>query len=215
MIIYWILLLVTAAIAYVMGSLSTLVLASNYIFHYNLNRFGRGNDWLSNFKRVYGVKGALELLLVEAIKDVIPIVIGGILLGIRGHADVGRAFAGFCLIMGRLRPAFFGVKGSTALMPLLFSAIFADTSLGIAVAVVFLGVLLVIKYVPVAVLVAALAAAVAPLLIVDSKIVMYLMAFSSAAIIIRQIPELAGVFRGRGEKITFKEDLSYKFESKF
>ena len=54
MIVYWLLLLPTALIAYLLGSMSTLVLSSNFIFHYNLRRLGRGNDWLTNFRRVYG-----------------------------------------------------------------------------------------------------------------------------------------------------------------
>ena len=62
MIIYWLLLLPTAAVSYLLGSMSTLVLASNFVFHTNLRRLGRGNNWLTNFRRVYGVKGALLLL---------------------------------------------------------------------------------------------------------------------------------------------------------
>ncbi|MDO5444303.1 MAG: glycerol-3-phosphate acyltransferase [Eubacteriales bacterium] len=215
MIIYGILLLITAAVAYVFGSLSTLVLASNFLFRYNLNRFGRGNDWLSNFRRVYGLKGALELLLVEAVKDVIPIVIGGLLLGIKGHADVGRAFAGFCLIMGRLWPAFYGLRGTSGIMPLIFTCIFADASLGIAVSVVFIGALAVIRYMPLAAGIAALAAAVAPLLIVENKVVIYLLAFSGVAVLVKHIKGIAGVVKGTEQKLAFREDLSYKFETKF
>ena len=92
MIVYWLLLLPTALIAYLLGSMSTLVLSSNFIFHYNLRRLGRGNDWLTNFRRVYGLKGALALLLVEVIKDVIPIIIGGVLCRILCRD--GEAMAG-------------------------------------------------------------------------------------------------------------------------
>ena len=215
MIVYGLLLLVTAAISYLMGSMNTLVLASNFIFHFNLNRFGHGNNWLSNFKRVYGLKGALELLLVEAIKDIIPIVIGGLLLGIKGHADVGRAFAGFCLVMGRLWPVFYDLKGTCGVMPLFFAGLFADVSLGIVAVIVFIAVLFFSKYVPVAAMVTGLVIAAAPLLIVESRVVIYLMAFIGAAVIIRHIPGLIRAVKGREEKITFKEDLTYKLDSKF
>lgn len=215
MIVYGILLLITAAVAYAFGSLNTLVLASNFLFRYNLNRLGRGNDWLSNFRRVYGLKGALELLLIEAVKDIIPLVIGGLLLGIKGHAEVGRAFAGFCLVMGRLWPAFYGLKGTNGIMPLIFTCIFADASLGIAVAVVFLGALAAIRYMPVAAGIAALAAAVAPLLILENKVVIYLLAFSGAAVLVKHIRGIVRVAKGAEQKISFREDLSYKFETKF
>lgn len=215
MIVYWLLLLVTAVIAYAVGSMSALVLASNYIFHYNLKRLGHGNDWVSNFKRVYGLKGALELLFVEAIKDCVPIVIGGILLGIKGHPEAGRAFAGFCIIMGRLWPLYYGLKGSHAVMPMIFTGLFASPSLGIAIAAVFVGVFLVTKYVSVAACVTAAALALAPLLIIEDKVVSYILAFAAGAVIIKHIPSLKRVFSGREEKITFKEDLTYKFDEKF
>ena len=105
MILYWILLILTAIVAYLFGSLDTMVLASNFVFHRNLRRFGNETTWFSNFRRVYGIGGFVSLILVELIKDIIPILIGALLLSFKGHADVGRAFAGFCLVLGRLYPA--------------------------------------------------------------------------------------------------------------
>lgn len=90
MIVYWLLLLPTALVAYVFGSMDSLVLASNFVFRQNLRRLGQGNRWLSNFRRIYGIPGFIKLLLVEVVKDLLPILIGGWLLGIKGHADVGR-----------------------------------------------------------------------------------------------------------------------------
>ena len=102
MIVYWLLLLVTAFFAYLFGSMDTMVLASNFVFHRNLRRLGDTKTWLSNFKRLYGPAGFLKLLAVELVKDLIPILIGSLLLGVKGHADAGRAFAGFVLVLGRL-----------------------------------------------------------------------------------------------------------------
>ena len=98
--IYWLLLGLTALIAYLFGSMDTMVLASNFIFRRNLLRLGDHSSWLSNFRRLFGIKGFFKLFVVEIIKDAIPIVIGSLLLGIRGHADVGAAFAGFVLVLG-------------------------------------------------------------------------------------------------------------------
>ena len=214
MIVYVLLLLLTAAVAYVLGSMSTLVLASNFIFRFNLNRLGRGNDWLSNFRRVYGVKGALILLLVEAVKDVLPIVLGGLLLGIKGHADVGRVFAGFCLVMGRLWPVFYGLKGSHAFMPMFFTAIFAAPSLGIATLLVFLAVLL-SRYVTLAVTVSALIMTAASFLILDTRLCSLLIAAIGAAVLLRHIPALRRLNNGGEAKISFESDLKYKFTRKF
>ena len=52
MIVYWLLLLPTALVAYIFGSMDTMVLASNFVFRQNLRRLGQGNRWLSNFRRL-------------------------------------------------------------------------------------------------------------------------------------------------------------------
>jgi len=70
--IYWLLLGLTAIIAYVFGSMDTLVLASNFVFRRNLLRLGDHSSWLSNFRRLFGIKGFFKLLVVEIIKDLIP-----------------------------------------------------------------------------------------------------------------------------------------------
>ena len=100
MILYWFLLLFTAVIAYGLGSMSTMLIASRYVFRANLNSLGKGNIWISNFRRIYGVWGWIRLLLVEIVKDALPVGLGALLLGFKGHADVGCAFAGFCVVLG-------------------------------------------------------------------------------------------------------------------
>ena len=87
MTVYILLLLITAVIAYGLGSMSTLAIASSFVFKRNLFALGRGNTLISNFRRVYGSVGVVKLLLVELVRDILPILIGGILLGFKGHAD--------------------------------------------------------------------------------------------------------------------------------
>ena len=103
--IYWLLLGLTAIVAYLFGSMDTMVLASNFVFHRNLLRLGDHSSWISSFRRLFGIKGFFKLLAVEAVKDIIPIIVGSLLLGIRGHADVGRVFAGFVLVLLKHIPA--------------------------------------------------------------------------------------------------------------
>lgn len=216
MIVYWLLLLPTAAIAYLMGSMSTLVLASNFIFRYNLRRLGRGNDWLTNFRRVYGIKGALALLLVEAIKDIIPIIIGGVLLGIKGHAEVGRAFAGFCVVMGRLWPVYYRLRGSHAIMPLIVTALFADKSLGIVLVIVVIGVLFVTKYISLSAIASALVVMAAAFLILEDRLCILLLLFTGLAVLVHHLPALKRISEGAETKIDLaKIDLTYKFDNKF
>ena len=77
MTVYILLLLITAVIAYFIGSMRTMVLASNFVFRKNLLRLGTGNSLISNFRRIYGWKGVIKVLLVELVRDILPILIGG------------------------------------------------------------------------------------------------------------------------------------------
>ena len=114
MILYWFLLLLIAIVAYGIGSMSTMVIASNYVFRTSLRALGRGNLWLSNFRRIYGTWGWVRLLLVELVKDSLPILFGSLLLGFKGHADVGRRLRGHVRRPWAAVPAFYDFKGSHA-----------------------------------------------------------------------------------------------------
>lgn len=215
MTVYWILLIIVAFVAYCMGSLSTLSIASVLVYRKNLRKLGRGNIWLSNFRRIYGWKGLVTLLLLEMLKDLLPILLGGLLLGIKEQALVGRAFAGFCLIMGRLWPVFNRFKGSYGIGCLIVAAFGVNAALGGAALVFFAGLLWYKRSMSLACAVAVLLFMAASLVIIDENLVMTLCLFMGTIIIIRLMPKLVLMFKGQEPKLSFKEDISYKFDEKF
>ena len=212
---YYFLLILTAILAYGIGSLSSLTISSMYVFKKNLRKLGKGNVWLSNFRRLYGIGGLLLLLLVEVIRDCIPIFIGGLLLLGKEHPDVGRAFAGFCLVMGRLFPVFYDLKGSHATICLIVMAFFIDPSVGAVTAVAAVGFLFLTKYFSVATVAAAVIATVTTILTVENgKLIIIIMAVTAGAIIVKHIPSLRRVLNGQETRLSLENDLSYKFDEK-
>lgn len=213
--IYTVLLIIIAVIAYGCGSMSSVVIASNFVFHVNLRRLGTGSSALSNFRRIYGVKGFVKLLLVELVRDILPILIGGLLMGIKGQAAVGRAFAGFCLVMGRLYPVFYDLKGSHAIICMLVVMAFVNFSGALAVLLlVALGIWLT-KYVSLGAVAGAAVMCIASLLLVDDPLVMKLALFAGLAVLVRHIPAVSRMLSGRETKLSFEEDISYKLDNKF
>ena len=213
--IYTVLLIIIAVIAYGIGSMSSVVIASNYVFHVNLRRLGTGSSALSNFRRIYGAKGFVKLLLVELVRDILPILIGGLLMGIKGQAAVGRAFAGFCLVMGRLYPVFYDLKGSHAIICMLVVMTFVNFSGALAVLLfVVLGIWLT-KYVSLGAVAGAAVMCIASLLLVDDPLVMKLALFAGLAVLVRHIPAVSRMLSGRETKLSFEEDISYKLDNKF
>ena len=215
MIVYWLLLLPTALVAYVFGSMDTMVLASNFVFRQNLRRLGEGNRWLSNFRRIYGVPGFIKLALVEVIKDLLPILIGGWLLGVKGHADVGRAFACFCLVLGRLYPVFYDFKGSHAGIALVVGAFTLNSSVGGAALVVLALVTWFGRYLSLGAVAAAAVVMMVSVLVVDGDLVLRLLVFASGLILFKHIPALIRIIQGWEFRFSLKEDITYKLDERF
>ena len=215
MTIYILLLLLIALIAYCFGSLSTVVLASNFVFRRNLKKLGEGNVGLSNFRRIYGVFGFVLLALVELIKDVLPLVIGGLILGAKGHSQTGIAFAGFCMALGRPYSASTGFKGSHALIPMLVTAVAVEKTVGIA-AIIVLGIFLwITRYVSLSTVAAAAVVIVLSFVEVDDRTAMLLCVFMGLAVLIKHIPAMLRIRKHTELKLSFEKDISYKFDEKF
>ncbi len=215
MILYWFLLLLTAIVAYGLGSMSTMVIASNYVFRASLRRLGTGNLWVSNFRRIYGVWGWVRLLLVEFVKDTLPILFGSLLLGFKGHADVGRAFAGLCVVLGRLYPLFYDFKGSHATLALVFMGLWIQPSVGIATAVVAALALVFTRYITLATLASALVCVAVTALMVEGDLVSKLLFIAVGLVFFKHIPAISRLVGGREERLSFEEDITYKLDEKF
>jgi len=212
---YFLLLSITAFFAYASASISTQALASRYLFHRSLRRLGRGNIWISNFWRLFKLSGAVKLTLLEVCKAVLPILLGGLLLGFKGKAPVGMAFAGFCVVMGRLWPVFNRFRGCHACVALAVAGLFGNPSVGIAAAVVCAGVIWFSRYLTLGAIAEALIVVVTCALVVDDTLVSRLLMVTAALVILRHIPLLWQLNRGREERLSFQEDLTYKLDQKF
>lgn len=211
---YWIFSILTAVIAYFFGCLNTQVLASNFVFHTNLRRLGRGSAWLSNFRRIYGIKGILKLALVEFVKDALPLIIGGRLFASSGNAEAGRALAAFCLVLGRMYPSIYGFRGSYATAAVIIGAMFVSFSVGAAVLVVCVLVTWATRYLALGTLAGAVIMAVAGLLVIDNTLAMRLCFFLVVLVFVRMIPPISRIMAKKEERLNLEMDISYKFDEK-
>ena len=74
------LLAVTAIIAYSFGSLSTPILSSHIYFHENVLNYSRDNAGITRFLKRHGGKGVGVIVLIEAIKVIVPVLLGSLLM---------------------------------------------------------------------------------------------------------------------------------------
>lgn len=97
--------LLCAAIAYLLGSISTGILVSRPTGH-NLRQEGSRNTGASNALRVLGVKGGAIVFLGDFCKALLAILIGQWIAGLDGGL-----LGGLFVIIGHNWPVFFGFKG--------------------------------------------------------------------------------------------------------
>jgi len=210
--IYWLLLGLTAIVAYLFGSMDTMVLASNFVFHRNLMRLGDHTRFISNFRRLFGIGGFFKLLAVELVKDLVPILVGSLLLGIRGHADVGRAFAGFVLVLGRLFPVFYGFRGSHASVAMIVAAFMAGNSVGAAAMIVTAGVIALTRYLSLGTAVGAVVYMMVSVLAVDDSLLLRLALMTAGLVLLRHILAMIRLVRRTEPRLSLKEDITYKLD---
>jgi glycerol-3-phosphate acyltransferase PlsY len=212
MILYWILLILTAIVSYLFGSLDTMVLASNFVFRRNLRRLGNEATFFSNFRRVYGAGGFLRLIVIELVKNIIPILIGGLLLGIKEHPEVGRAFAAFCLVLGRTYPAIYNFRGGNAAIAMVVAGCAANMPVGIVAAVAMLAVMFVSRYITLGVMAGAVVYAALSVVMLDENIMLRLALFTAVLVLIKNIPALFRVLTKKETRLSFAEDITYKLD---
>lgn len=98
--------LLSAVIAYLLGSISTGILYSKYFLGKDVRTAGSNNSGASNMLRVHGLKPGIITFVGDCAKAIIAIVIGKLLCG-----QGGAVIAGLFVVLGHNWPVFFSFQG--------------------------------------------------------------------------------------------------------
>lgn len=210
-----VLLTVTALFAYFCGSLSTPVLDSNLFFHYDLRKFSHDNLGITRFLNKFGKKGFLILFATEAVKTIVPVVLGGLLMLIVGHGPVGRAVALFCVTLGTVFPIMYGFKGEHSIIAVPVGMLFISTGLSIAMVIVFAIVYYLTRKVSAGLLTADITLIALTFLSVDDMIVRRLIFATAALILIEYRKSFLRLLKGDAPTFVYKKDISYMFDEDY
>ena len=107
----------TAVLAYLLGSLNGALLTSRLLHGDDIRRHGSGNAGATNMLRTYGLKGLLPVMLFDAGKGVAAVLAAGRIFdgGIPGGPG-GPLIAGVFVIAGHVFPVFFGFRGGKGVL---------------------------------------------------------------------------------------------------
>ena len=125
--------ILAAAAAYLLGSVSFAVVVSKGLYHQDVRQFGSGNAGMTNILRTYGKKAAALTLAGDFLKGVAAVLIGRLIFAAMGVTLFDGAYVGgLFAILGHLYPVYFGFRGGKGIL----------TSIGIIAVInplVFLG----------------------------------------------------------------------------
>ena len=127
-------------------------------------------------------------------------------------AVVGRAFAGFVLVLGRLWPVLYRFKGSHASLALAVAAFAVETSAGAAVLVMLAVLTAVTRYVTIGTVVGALVCMLVAVLVVDNALLLRLLLMTAALVLIHHIPAVIRLFRGTEPRLSLEKDITYTLD---
>ena len=123
--------ILAAAAAYLLGSVSFAVVVSKGLYHQDVRQFGSGNAGMTNILRTYGKKAAALTLAGDFLKGVAAVLIGRLIFAAMGVTLFDGAYIG-----GLFAIVYFGFRGGKGIL----------TSIGIIAVInplVFLGLLII------------------------------------------------------------------------
>ncbi|MCL2227799.1 MAG: glycerol-3-phosphate 1-O-acyltransferase PlsY [Oscillospiraceae bacterium] len=127
----FLLVLAVAVPAYALGSVNGAITMSKYFYKKDIREFGSGNPGLTNFYRVFGVRGVILVVAIDMFKTVAPVIFGGwlfahftdmalsqtwLLNSLFEVAIFGQAVSGFFVMMGHCFPLYYRFKGGKGVM---------------------------------------------------------------------------------------------------
>ena len=141
------LLIVTAIIAYALGSINGAIITGRFVFHKDVRSYGSGNAGLTNYYRNFGTPGIVLLVVIDVLKAVAAVLIGGALLKRFDAREIGMLFAGFCMILGHMFPAYYQFRGGKGVLSGVTMAFLVDWRVGLCCLLTFLILVLFTRYV--------------------------------------------------------------------
>ncbi len=135
------LLLISAVLPYLLGSISTSIIVSRLFGKGDIRSKGSGNAGATNTLRVVGAKAAVLVVIGDALKAVIAILLTKLIgKSVFDIADISYALytASVAVVIGHIYPLYFGFKGGKGIMTAIASIFMLDWRIGLILVGIFL-----------------------------------------------------------------------------
>ena len=149
--------LLCLAVGYLCGSFNFGLIISKKMYGDDVRKHGSGNAGSTNMMRTYGGKAAGLTLLGDALKAVVAVISGGLIMGV----TLGGYAAALGCVLGHVFPVFYGFRGGKGVATAAAAILVLNPFVFLVVIAVFLLVVIFTRFVSLG---SVLAAAIFPLL---------------------------------------------------
>ena len=211
-----------AVIAYLLGSLNFSIILSEVVKKKDTRDSGSGNAGATNMLRTYGKKAAVGTMIGDILKVALGIIIAFAILDVpmkyifsnpADAAEIQRVmlykeFAGLFCVLGHIFPLYFKFKGGKGVAACTGMVIIVDWRIALILFVIFIGVILISKWISLGSIVIALLYPVLIFAFYKNFILAAVALLFTAIVIVAHRENIKRLAKGTENKISIKNKKS-------
>lgn len=211
-----------AVFAYLLGSLNFSIILSEVVKKKDIRDSGSGNAGATNMLRTYGKKAAVGTMIGDILKVALGIIIAFAILDVpmkyifsnpADAAEIQRVmlykeFAGLFCVLGHIFPLYFKFKGGKGVAACTGMVIIVDWRIALILFVIFIGVILISKWISLGSIVIALLYPVLIFAFYKNFILAAVALLFTAIVIVAHRENIKRLANGTENKISFKNKKS-------
>lgn len=148
MIVFLLKLCIMSVIAYLIGSIPTGYLIVKSKTGQDIRTIGSGSTGATNVKRVLGKKWFFTVMILDAIKGAVPVLLATKIVGY-GLGGIAPVFAAIAVLIGHSKPIFLGFKGGKSVASGVGTILALNWLVGLSIALIWGVITYATKYVSV------------------------------------------------------------------
>ena len=149
-------LLITAIVAYLIGSIPTGYLIVKAKTGEDIRTIGSGSTGATNVKRVLGKKWFFTVMILDAIKGALPVLLANLFVSAGAKYGLAPVIASILVIIGHSKSCFLGFKGGKSVASGVGTIIALNWMVGVIIALIWGTITYITKYVSVGSMIALL-----------------------------------------------------------
>lgn len=145
--------IISAVLSYLLGSVNTSIFVSGIFGEGDIRKKGSGNAGATNTLRVLGAKAALLVVLGDALKGVLAVLLSSFITKkFLGITDGGYSIyiASVMVVIGHVYPLYFGFKGGKGIMTAIAVVFVLDYHIALILVAIFVCLIICFNYVSLA-----------------------------------------------------------------